>query len=776
MDDKIFEPSRSNQCNETSAAKKQADEAFVKVKEFLFNLIGENKDLKDDLIENSSPSIKDIFREIYEIDRALNTENLLYNKTVHSKDDLVKYADHLKTLLKEKGKQLIISFAENPLSVPLKVVYLEQWLRYAKKCKKVAEDFLGRDYLRLDPKVSKDFFSKLIDVCVLECTCPQDKINQQIYANWLNIKDKKVGLCSTTGYVSIDNDIINLLITFLSTNYRTISIDEINNFFENRLLLINNKTENLDKQIKYGYFLFKLAAVVDNKLMGDPLSIFIKTFVDGFNFVLIFGSKKRDCDSKEILGLNSEENLKLSIALIYQALSKKFARMGHVATCDIQQQLLKFKNDYEKVFPSEDLNTDQLKGSQIKDKIKRLPPELNEYFSLDAVNASSEEVATQFDKALRQCGYNKVFIWHLLKKTEEDAFQKPAPKPPNFQPLVSLNSLPDLTRTTDLVTPGDVTSIEEKLNAFRQKLDDMISLLTDINVLLRQKQNLVPMPVHSVIEAPEELEQQTKNTQQSLGSTFKLTIFKFKNVLFEQVQKLVPNDSESTKKKEEIAELEHQTKNIQESLSSLYRSTIVKIKEQIANRSWQEDAKLSFKKRIKYFFLLGLYDVNSEKLKALIKLNDKDDFKYEKDFFLKTNFYSLLSYGIIRWPWLNKEKFATAWSEQFFLLKIEGILSEKETVQSMKDCYKILSVCNEQKEKNPREGIMLKVLNTLSHDIEASMKYLSPLEKLKKEVDDELNKCTVEQRSRVERERKLNLTKPGNFLLTTPPPPVFGMN
>lgn len=121
-----------------------------------------------------------------------------------------------------------------------------------------------------------------------------------------------------------------------------------------------------------------------------------------------------------------------------------------------------------------------------------------------------------------------------------------------------------------------------------------------------------------------------------------------------------------------------------------------KFKLEIENNSWLKNETFSLKERIKFFFTRGYFSVNLEKLKKINRLNEKIDFKAEKAFFLKANFFALFNCGIIRWLWFDKEKFATKWAKQVILLKIkEDIEATNENFSKASLLLKVLKIYHE---------------------------------------------------------------------------------
>lgn len=66
-------------------------------------------------------------------------------------------------------------------------------------------------------------------------------------------------------------------------------------------------------------------------------------------------------------------------------------------------------------------------------------------------------------------------------------------------------------------------------------------------------------------------------------------------------------------------------------------------------------------------FNRGYFSVDWVRKKLEMKLGRDAAFSKYKFFFKETNFWILLSCGVIRWPWINKGSFASSWAEQLCL-------------------------------------------------------------------------------------------------------------
>ena len=77
------------------------------------------------------------------------------------------------------------------------------------------------------------------------------------------------------------------------------------------------------------------------------------------------------------------------------------------------------------------------------------------------------------------------------------------------------------------------------------------------------------------------------------------------------------------------------------------------------------------------------------------KLDENMNFNKYKGFFERESFWDLLNYGIIRWPWSNKEIFAIKWAEQLCLpmvLDLKEQLLNFELMSEEDSLEKILSL------------------------------------------------------------------------------------
>ena len=81
----------------------------------------------------------------------------------------------------------------------------------------------------------------------------------------------------------------------------------------------------------------------------------------------------------------------------------------------------------------------------------------------------------------------------------------------------------------------------------------------------------------------------------------------------------------------------------------------------------------------KQLFKRGYFSKDKIKFAKLKnRLDTKINFDAEIIFFKSQSFFSLLSYGVIRWPWLNKIFFATDWAEQLVFSKAIDQINEKK--------------------------------------------------------------------------------------------------
>lgn len=69
-------------------------------------------------------------------------------------------------------------------------------------------------------------------------------------------------------------------------------------------------------------------------------------------------------------------------------------------------------------------------------------------------------------------------------------------------------------------------------------------------------------------------------------------------------------------------------------------------------------------------FRCGYFNSNFTNEKIKSHLGVRPNFLEINNFILKQGFWRLLSYGIVRWPWMNKNIFADTWAEQFCLPEI----------------------------------------------------------------------------------------------------------
>ena len=115
------------------------------------------------------------------------------------------------------------------------------------------------------------------------------------------------------------------------------------------------------------------------------------------------------------------------------------------------------------------------------------------------------------------------------------------------------------------------------------------------------------------------------------------------------------------------------------------------------------------------------------------KLDENMNFNKYKGFFERESFWDLLNYGIIRWPWSNKEIFAIKWAEQLCLpmvLDLKEQLLNFELMSEEDSLEKILSL---PKYVNPDKILLFH--QQLMRFRQKIIAYKSKIEVLDKEID-----------------------------------------
>lgn len=149
-----------------------------------------------------------------------------------------------------------------------------------------------------------------------------------------------------------------------------------------------------------------------------------------------------------------------------------------------------------------------------------------------------------------------------------------------------------------------------------------------------------------------------------------------------------------------------------------------------------------FHKIFRRGYINGNYTI--KKIKA--QLGSQAVFSEINNFILKQSFWTLLTYGIVRWPWMNKVDFAQTWAEQFCLPEVI------DRINYLKNKFML-------DPHNPNEDILKKIIR-LANDFLPFKKnevIITALDVFKKYIAIQLGEVeTLEQKIDERLDRKIN--------------------
>ncbi|WP_218814076.1 hypothetical protein [Rickettsiella endosymbiont of Dermanyssus gallinae] len=617
-------------------------------------------------------------------------------------------------------------FEEDESCIEIKEVFFKGCLKYAEQCRKVEKDFPSRwsRDLATDNVLFNTFRYKLISVCVVDNPPSDiDKIKDKIYTEAREILEKLLSSAFHKSYRyptldSIKKSILELLILLLSKKEYVDFSEEYRVFFTDIISLTDKSTINLngfldkiDKiekskyffpknldniRVKYFAVIFSIdRSIVYRNLLAKLKGIAKSEFSDHpavLSFVNCFISKlSKEFLSNPYLGLEPEINLDLAMVLIYRALNRKCEqeitlppqtnflnrlnfrkRLVKVPPKPaFGRQLSKFKQDYQdktaKDFPEEALKSRQFGFNQIHD----LPGEIGVYFSMDGINRSSEAIREVLNVALQN--YDKLAL----------------PEAPRV-PINPMGALDKLKERGGAVLKGAEKLAGKIIEKSQVALDDASN---KAQIFIEDASN----KVQDITDGAIDLMKDTVSDLKLPVSIPKVTInnpFLKNNNSDRSSSIMINNETEiACQNAEERANRETQSEVIKNNIDNAYNDEINKnkleVEKTIQVNSWFKDKRFSLIEWVQAFFRQGCFYVNLDKLKN--RLKGQIDFASEKDFFLKASFFSLLLYGIIRWPWWNKEDFAINWAEQIILLKTKDCI-ETTTYEALSNKLSFLFV------------------------------------------------------------------------------------
>ncbi|MES2142068.1 MAG: hypothetical protein V4471_04185 [Pseudomonadota bacterium] len=450
-------------------------------------------------------------------------------------------------------------------------------------------------------------------------------------------------------------------------------------FFSNKIPAEINKSAykiiyEMDVLLLYKSLLLQIRLLTKSIFSGDLiLKEFIAAFIDQFSdlsclnkddfdsIILLLYLVLEDKARKPIVGTSS-----IWINTLGSEIKEKL-----IGETEIGLQLLEFRKSYEQKTPDKFA----AKVKQFKDidpvkvnlflKIEEIAPEVICRLFLENINRSTVSVKQAFFLTLKKMDYISLRpIEHydetiaemknplekgigFYKKKFIDAAKGIATKSleliKNFESNVPSEKI-ELAPSNEVSKNEGIVSaahMKENLNKINEELQIFKSNLKSLCFGI----NIIYPPVHTNFEKEKDLK-------------YPLAI----NILAE-IEKL----------KKEVGEF--LKKNSLNKFSEKLINNILFLNKRI---SWfdSEAKPLHF---VKQLFRRGYFSkdkIRFAKLKN--RLDTKIDFDAEISFFKNQSFFSLLSYGVIRWPWLNKTFFAADWAEQLVFLKAIDQINEKK--------------------------------------------------------------------------------------------------
>ncbi|BBB15891.1 UvrD/REP helicase [Candidatus Rickettsiella viridis] len=693
----------------------------------------------------------------------------------------------LKSFLDKKIKKTEAYFEKEEPPSDIHIVYFKNCLDDAKKCKKIEKDFPCQRFacLTADHKLFDIFLYKLLSVCILDNPSGIDKIKDNIYRDIKEILENLLNnnLCQTYKTYqtrdSIKKNILELLILLLSKKEHVSFDKEYEEFFTHFGFLVNHNTINLnhyldkidkveslnyfsiknltnirqksvavifsiDSSIIYRNLLANIEGIANSELSDQPALL---RFINCFVFTLINKKKYFYAGLDE----NPNENLDLGVVLIYQALNRKCEQESAVSNVSffnrliksspkptLGRQLSKFKQDYRDKIGKE-FQWDVLSEGQVSSgtQVDSLPEEIAVYFSTCEINRSPKAVKEAVEIALQKYG---------TLELSEIQQAKPAS-------IETINNLKGMGSKLFKAVQKGVGKFTEKTQII---IDDVSNKAIEVfekgQGILEKGQEMKEDTIGFVKDAVNNFKWPVLTPEGSLSGlsnvhekrlflirgkleTMASELYEIQSFLKERIDQarssnrvVSYNAGKIYLHNEEFPHLEAQSEEIEKELNAIYISAIDKFKLEIENNIWFKSEKFSLKEWIKFFFTQGYFSVKLEKLKQLNRLDDKIDFKAEKDCFFKANFFALFHCGIIRWPWLSKENFATKWAEQVILLKIkEGSETTNENFSKASFLLEVLKIYHEVFSNLGKKDFFSELYPDIN---QASIKYLPELSRL----------------------------------------------
>lgn len=401
-------------------------------------------------------------------------------------------------------------------------------------------------------------------------------------------------------------------------------------------------------------------------------------------------------------------DFKLVIGLVYRALENSHRNNKKTA----QNADLLF-NTFKKVMGKKSL-IDHLKEfeTDFEEQTKQRIPNIE--------NIGKNKVIEKFNKSLSEFNLtnvteHKISMRYLIGSTKK------------FKNIAFLGG------ETLYKVKEHITSASENLNGIFSSVAENVKVKNDLNTLneikeIRQdsegeKINLNPLKVKSsdFLKKLEILENKIYPFISKMSVTEELNISRI------NVNPFSLEDKGIYKKVDEYIESfkDNHSNLIQKLLNLLI---VEKIKRE--NDWFDVNHKASLAERL---FNRGYLSSNSLIKKLKSKLDKNMSFIQYKNFFKEKSFWNLLSYGLIRWPWVNKEIFSIKWAEQLCLPTVLDLKEQLLNFPLMLEEDSLEKILSLSKYLNPDKIILFdQQLMKFKQNI---ITYKSKIEMLDKEID-----------------------------------------
>lgn len=191
---------------------------------------------------------------------------------------------------------------------------------------------------------------------------------------------------------------------------------------------------------------------------------------------------------------------------------------------------------------------------------------------------------------------------------------------------------------------------------------------------------------------------------------------------------------------QDLALVDRLDDSINEKYKSLIQQIVTefeKIHTAIQERDyWFEKPEIAKSSLVHKIFFRGYFNSSYTIKKIKDSLGAIPIFTDINNFFFKKNFFALLSYGVVRWPWMNKTVFAYTWAEQFCLPEIINRTNNLKNNHDSKDVLKNVISLVEYFFPYKKSENIIQILDDFKKYIAIQLRQLDALEQ---KISDHLN-------------------------------------